>query len=237
MGSTAQYKCYRNKILTVTRLSKKLYYHNYLQENIKSIKRTWKGINDLINHKKKQKKTITTIKCSVKVDLSHDSLEQTNILNPHFASIGQKLSSDIPSGKKKITDYLPITGNSGSFVFESILPAEIELEIMLPPLNKAHGLYSCLTRLLKSARHIMAKPLTTIVNISIQEGQFPSRLKHAKIVPFFKDGDETDPCNYRPISLLSIFHRIFDKLMYNRLKLFFNKNDVFYYRPNPPNTS
>ena len=96
-------------------------------------------------------------------------------------------------------------------------------------MNKAHGLYSCSTRLLKSARHILAKPLTTLVNISVQEGQFPSRLKHAKIVPVFKDGDETDPCNYRPISLHSIFHRIFEKLMYNRLKLFFNKNDVFYY--------
>ena len=107
-------------ILTLTRLSEKLYYHNYFQENIKNIKRTWEGINDLINYKKKQK-TINTIKRSVKGDLSHDSLEQTNILNSHFASIGQKFASGIPSGKKKVTDYLPRTGYSGSFVFQQKL--------------------------------------------------------------------------------------------------------------------
>ena len=44
----------------------------------------------------------------------------------------------------------------------------------------------------------------------------------------FKDGDETDPCNYRPISLLSIFNRIFEKIMSNRLKVFLNKHDIFY---------
>ena len=44
-----------------------------------------------------------------------------------------------------------------------------------------------------------------------------SKLKIAKIVPVFKSGDETDPDNYRPISLLSIFNRIFEKVMYSRL--------------------
>ena len=48
------------------------------------------------------------------------------------------------------------------------------------------------------------------------------------IVPVFKDGDETDPCNYRPITLLSIFNRIFEKIMSNRLKVFLNNNDIFY---------
>lgn len=44
--------------------------------------------------------------------------------------------------------------------------------------------------------------------------------KHAKIIPVFKSGDELDPNNYGPISLLSSFNRIFEKLMYSRLKFF-----------------
>ena len=52
------------------------------------------------------------------------------------------------------------------------------------------------------------------------------KLKHAKIIPVFKEGDETDLGNYRPISLLSIFNRIFEKLMYNRLKHFLEKHNI-----------
>ena len=51
-------------------------------------------------------------------------------------------------------------------------------------------------------------------------------LKHAKIIPVFKNEDESDPNNYRPISLLSVFNRIFEKLMYKRLKSFIDKYDI-----------
>ena len=59
-------------------------------------------------------------------------------------------------------------------------------------------------------------------------GLFPSKLKHANIIPIYKDGNEDDPSNYRPISLLSIFNRLFEKVMYNRLKSFLNKYNVLY---------
>ena len=60
----------------------------------------------------------------------------------------------------------------------------------------------------------------------MQEGVFPSKLKQAKVIPVYKSDDETEPENYRPISLLSIFNRIFEKLMYQRLKIFLDKNDI-----------
>ena len=51
-------------------------------------------------------------------------------------------------------------------------------------------------------------------------------LKHAKIIPVFKNEDESDPNNYRPISLLSVFNRIFEKITYKRLKSFIDKYDI-----------
>ena len=59
-------------------------------------------------------------------------------------------------------------------------------------------------------------------------GIFPSKLKQAKTIPIYKDGNEDDPSNYRPISLSSILNRLFEKVMYNRLKSFFNKHNVLY---------
>ena len=53
-------------------------------------------------------------------------------------------------------------------------------------------------------------------------------LKHAKVIPVYKTGDETDPCNYRPISLLSVFNRLFEKLMYKRLRSYCEKIGIFF---------
>ena len=95
-------------------------------------------------------------------------------------------------------------------------------------LNKAHGLYSFPTRILRSAKHIISQPLSMIINKSIEYGTYPSKLKLAKVIPIYKSGDESDPSNYRPISLLSIFNRIFEKMMYNRLKSFIEKCNILH---------
>ena len=53
-------------------------------------------------------------------------------------------------------------------------------------------------------------------------------LKHTKVIPVYKDDDETDKANYRPISLLSNYNRIFEKIMFNRLKAFIDKKEILY---------
>ena len=48
----------------------------------------------------------------------------------------------------------------------------------------------------------------------------------AKVIPIFKSDDETDPSNYRPISLLPCFNRIFEKLVFKRLKSFVDERKI-----------
>ena len=203
------FKINRNKISTLTRLSKKIYFHNYFQNNTNNLKRTWEGINDLINRKKKNSKVIVAMKRPLNQGISHDPLENANILNRNFASIGYRLASDLPSSDKSFRDYLPLNVPSCSFVFDSVFPSEIELEIMLTPINKSHGLYSCPTRLLKCSRHIISAPLATVINKSVQRGIFPSKLKHAKIIPIFKDGAKPNPAT---IVLYHSFRSLIDSL-------------------------
>ena len=76
------------------------------------------------------------------------------------------------------------------------------------PNNKSYGFYSCPVSILKHASDIISDVLTKILNKSIELGTFPSKLKMAKV---FKSDDNTDPNNYRPISLLSCFKVDFDK--------------------------
>lgn len=80
------------------------------------------------------------------------------------------------------------------------------------PVNKSHGFYSFLTFILKyPCDNIII--LANIFNRSLEHGKYPSKLKMAiKVIQIFKADDESDPNNYRPISLLSSFNRIFQKL-------------------------
>ena len=96
------------------------------------------------------------------------------------------------------------------------------------PYNKALGLYSTPVKLLKLAKSVISIPLTEIFNQSVLTGVYPAKLKYAKVIPVYKGEDETLPENYRPISLLSIYNRLFEKILYRRLIKFIDKNDILY---------
>ena len=71
-------------------------------------------------------------------------------------------------------------------------------------------------------------PLTHIINNSIKEGVFPSELKLARVVPLLKSGDSSQITNYRPISSLSFFSNIFERIMYNHIVDFMDSNCSIY---------
>ena len=124
-------------------------------------------------------------------------------MNSFQASVGQTLAASVPPANHHFSDYLPAVNSCSSFFFEPVTSMELETEILLLPSNKAHGLYSCPVRVLKFSSSVLSLPLAQIMNNSVLTGQYPSKLKHAKVIPIFKGGDETDPSNYRPISLNS----------------------------------
>jgi hypothetical protein len=66
------------------------------------------------------------------------------------------------------------------------------------------------------------------MNRSIEIGKYPSKLKYAKIVPIYKNDDDENPGNYRPISLLSNINKIYEKLTYNKIASFLKKNNTLF---------
>ena len=81
-------------------------------------------------------------------------------------------------------------------------------------------------RLLKSIKSEISKPLTIIINQSLETGIFPDALKVAKVKPLFKKGDNCCLNNYRPISLLPTIPKIFERVMYTQLHSYFNVNNL-----------
>ena len=150
-----------------------------------------------------------------------------NAFNRYFTNIGNQLSNKIPEAQKSPLDYLT-TPQRDSFFIHPITPLEIENEIMSLKTNKSTGPFSIPISVLKLLKSVIATPLETIFNESILTGIVPERFKLAKVIPVFKKGMSTNLNNYRPISLLSIFNKLLEKLMFNRLIVFLNKNNILY---------
>nr|CAH7712898.1 unnamed protein product [Callosobruchus chinensis] len=83
------------------------------------------------------------------------------------------------------------------------------------------------TSLVKLTLDDIAKPLTYIINLSFKTDVFPDRLKIALIKPIFKKGDVTQLENYRPISLLPAFSKIFEYCMCFRIRDFMTDNNIW----------
>ena len=82
------------------------------------------------------------------------------------------------------------------------------------------GLYSCPIHVLYCTKHIISGPLAHIINVFVQGVffSFQAEKEKQKLYPVYKNDDESDPGNYRPISLLSLFSRMYHRLIiaYNR---------------------
>lgn len=82
------------------------------------------------------------------------------------------------------------------------------------------------TNIIKENAVTLATPLSHIINLSMSEGLFPSKLKISVIKPAFKKGDKGNSDNYRPIALIPIISKIFENVIYTRLTNFFAKCNI-----------
>ena len=81
---------------------------------------------------------------------------------------------------------------------------------------------------MKQSTNEFVIPLTHLINLSTVQGDFPSELKLAKVLPIYKSDEEHFTQNYRPISVLLYFSKIYERVIYNHLMQYINSNDILY---------
>ena len=72
----------------------------------------------------------------------------------------------------------------------------------------------------------ISKPLGHIFDASLKQGIYPERMKYASVRPIYKTGEKSEISNYRPISLLTTFSKVLERVMYNRLKQHIYTNNI-----------
>ena len=130
--------------------------------------------------------------------------------NKYFSSIGPILAKTIGATPNVYSDYLPPSlCNSAVFVHTD----SNEILQIIDSINNTNstGEDEVPSIILKQCAQYIANPLSKLINNAFESGIFPTALKSGKVVPIYKSGSKNLCENYRPISLISNFAKIFEK--------------------------
>lgn len=148
-----------------------------------------------------------------------------NKFNNFFLNVAGKLSEKIPNKITKFQDYLK-NPNKSSFFLKETEPIDFINIINQLDKKKSSDFYNISPENVKQSRQAVSQCLSIIFNRCIVEGHFPNALKLAKIIPLHKGDSVLSVSNYRPISLLPIFSKLFERMIYNQFILYIEENKI-----------
>ena len=209
-----------NKILKNNiKAAKTQYYHDILLKYKNDTKNTWITIKDIINRSKNKKDLPNFFK--INGNLISDPTQLVSKFNQYFNSLGPNLASKIvPPNNLDYTHYLNEI-ESPNFQFHDVTEAQVDKIIRNLPNKTSTGFDGISNKFVKQIKNCIIKPLTCIINQTLQKGIFPTKLKIAKIIPVFKKDDPQNLENYRPISVLPSMSKIFEKVILLQLQSHF----------------
>ena len=146
--------------------------------------------------------------------------------NDFFISVGPNLANKIPNQTKSPLSYLGDRLPNTIFL-EPVSDEEVE-GIVNNLKNSAPGYDEIIASILKFSLPVIRSPPTHILNLSLLEGVFRNELKIANVLPLYKADDDMLFNNYRPVSVLSVLSKVFERIMYNRLISFLERNKILF---------
>ena len=141
-------------------------------------------------------------------------------------NIGPNLAKNIPNSSSTFQELLNHPCDNS--IFLQPVKENKTLQIMKALNNGSPGIDDICAKSIRCINDIIVIPLSYICQLSLAQGCFPNELKVAKMFPLYKNGEKSQFNNYRPISLLPLFSKILERLMYDRLYAFLIKYELLY---------
>jgi len=200
------YRSYKKRFNSVLKKAKK-YYFLRLFDNDNDSKKMWNEINSII----KNKNSSTTIEKIILNDVALSSQEDiAEALNNYFSTVGENLNNNFPKNNNNYKNYMPEPLDKSIRLTNMSITDTVNIIKNLADKNSS-GIDQISQKLLKYVITNISPILTKLINLSIKECTYPDCLKRAQIIPLYKGGDKSNCSNYRPISLLSCFNKVFEK--------------------------
>ena len=146
--------------------------------------------------------------------------------NEFFTSIANKTVQNINPSNRSPTELIVQNLNLFSLSENNLTKNEILNATKLLQNKKTADHTGISTHFIKQTIPAFIDPLVHILNLSFLTGVVPMQFKIAKVIPIFKSGDRNQMDNYMPISLLSCFSKIMEKIIAARLMDFLDANNI-----------
>ena len=219
------YKNYRNRLHKLLKNAERNYYNDQILTNRNNIRKTWSIIKTIINKNKGDQIKQTKFMLS-DGSVTDDKEAVAEKYNDFFVNVGPNLAKKIPEKKQNPLNFLKNV-ISNSIYLTPVTPSEV-VNIMGSCKDSSPGFDDIKISPLRCALQHIADPLSYICNLSLTLGVFPDKLKIANVIPLFKKDNQMCFNNYRPVSLLCTFSKIFEKVMYVRLLDFLNQHRILF---------
>ena len=176
------------------------------------MRKTWGVINDTLQSNRRSKGQSEFIFGN---RIFSDSDEIANHFNDYFINISRTLSQQIQS----VHSFGHYLNDNVTSKFQFYFVNQDHIGKLIDNLkNKAsYGHDNISNILIKRAKEVLIEPLTLLVNQMLKSGHFPLELKISRVIPLFEKGDPSEFSNYRPISLLPSFSKIFEYVIFYQL--------------------
>mgnify|MGYP001553100430 CR=1 FL=1 len=215
------YKHYKNKLRSLIDAAKKMHYEHLIATNQNNIKKTWDIIKEVIGNRKR---THAIDEMKINEHICNDKQKIADSFNDYFINIGPDLANNIPPSDGHYLDFM---GNSNTNSLFLTPITQLEVHNCLTKLKRsAPGNDELTPSIIKQISEFISAPLAHVFNLCFEQSVVPDELKIARVTPIPKSGDLSLVQNYRPISILPVLSKIFEKILYNRVYSFLQENNI-----------
>ena len=221
------YKRYNRELRKIIRKTKHNYYCDKCIEFKSQTKKLWGLINE-ISGKRRDKSTLIEY-LHIGDIREYGARRISNTFAKYFSQVGKNFAEKMPNSNISIREYLRCLQSSKSSIY--LYPTdvyEIKKIVGKLPSKKSSGHDNISNILLKDIVSSIAEVLCVIFNRSLEQGEFPSTMKLAEVVPLFKGKEHYLETNYRPISLLTTISKVLEKIVYQRIYGFLQTTGQLY---------
>ena len=219
----ATYKTYKNKLNSIIRKLTVESYKKLIEESRNNLRKSWSVIKEIINKNRVTKNQSVFL---VNNRLTEDKDKIANGFNKFFVEIGPTLERNCPASEDSPITWMKDRNGNSLFIVPT---NETELHQVIKSLKDCSTGWDELTlSTINLSWPDIAPAFVHVMNLSLEQGVVPLELKVARVIPLFKADDPEKFSNYRPVSILPIFSKILEKLMYKRLLNFVMNHDILF---------
>ena len=222
---TSNLKTYNSILKRSIRAAKLSYYEQLFNSYKNDARKTWKTINEILHRSIKKRSLPEYFKN--RDNKITDNVEIANYFNSFFTNIGKDLANKIKDDSNNNYSYYLTRNSENRLQFQETNEESILKIIDNFPAKSSSGCDGITLKQLKYLKYVLINPLTILINQILNTGIFPDKMKIAKVIPIFKNEDQTSFCKYRPISLLPVISKVIEKVIYNQMYSFFTKHQLF----------